>query len=408
MTPTQLNISPGSQMALVMYKAPKDANGEEIATSYTIFIGTDVNAANGTPVTFAAHGTHDNNYIFHGITNGIYYFKILAHNVNGDSAPSAVVGPVTVGPTTGANMVSGTVTFLGAATGPLYVGVFDNNTGAIYVQTIASPVSPQTYSVSGVPNGTYQNFAIIDMNNDGLIGVGDLQNVNNNNSGPQVTVNGGNVTGSMTLSSATMTVNVATNHQQFSGSSYNLSLRVNWGTKRPVSVTLFSGPNVPAPFDMGADSNNDEQTPTFLNSAIPVVGDTYQFQVTYSDGTAGIISSTVTAVITSFAQNLTMQITTPGSPNTPLLTWQAPASPPTSYTYSVGLNNAPGSPQKSWYYSGGQNSNGIPSTQLNVLFNTDGTANPNSALLSGTYQWWVTVQDNNNNTAQFITTYIAP
>src|SRR5882672_533931 len=243
MTPTQLNISPGSQMALVMYKAPKDTNGEEIATSYTIFIGTDVNASNGTPVTFPAHGTHDNNYIFHGITNGIYYFKILAHNVNGDSAPSAVVGPVTVGPTTGANMVSGTVTFLGAATGPLYVGVFDNNTGTIYVQTIASPVSPQTYSVSGVPNGTYQNFAIIDMNNDGLIGVGDLQNVNNNNSGPQVTVNGGNVTGSMTLSSATMTVNVATNHQQFSGSSYNLSLRVNWGTKRPVSVTLFSGPN---------------------------------------------------------------------------------------------------------------------------------------------------------------------
>jgi hypothetical protein len=407
-TPTQFNVSPASQLALAQYKGPKDANGEEIATSYKISMGTDINASNGATVSFAAQGTHDQIYILHGLTNGTYYFKITAHNANGDSAASTPVGPVVVGPKSGANTLSGTVTFPGTATGPLYVGVFDGNTGQIYEQTIASPVSPQAYSVAGVPNGTtYQNFAIIDNNNDGLIGLGDLQNVNHGNGGPPPLTVSGNTTSNIVLSNAPMAVNVATNHQFFSGDSYNLDLRENWGTKRPISVTLFSGPNVSVPFDMGADSNNDERTPNFPGSTIPVVGDTYQFQVTYSDGTTGIITSQVTAVLTSFAQSLAMNTAGPSYSRTkPLLTWAAPASPPTSYTYSVDLSNS-GGVQENWYYSGGNNSNGIPSTQTSVVFNVDGFANPSSSLTTGTtYDWSVTVQDANANTAQFITTYI--
>jgi len=403
-TPTQFNVSPGNQMALAQYKGPRDVNGEEIATSYKILMGTDVNASNGATVTFNAQGTHDDIYIIHGLTNGTYYFKMIAHNANGDSAPSSIVGPITVGPTSGANTVSGTVTFPGTATGPLYVGVYDGNTGKIYEQTIASPVSPQAYSVAGVPNGnTYQGFAIIDMNNDGVIGPGDIENVNHSNGPPPVTVSG-NTTNNIVLSGAPMSVSVATNHQFFSGDSYNLDLRTSWGTKRPVSVTLFSGPNVPVPLDMGADSNNDEQTPTFPGSTVPVVGDTYQFQVKYSDGTTGVITSQVTAVLTSFAQSLAMN--TAGSRTTPVLTWAAPASPPASYTYNVGLSNSNGL-QENWFYSGGNNSNGIPSTQTSVLFDVDGSANPSSSLTTGTtYQWWVTVQDSNGNSAQIGATYI--
>jgi hypothetical protein len=393
-------------MALAQYKGPRDANGEEIATLYKISMGTDVNASNGATIQFAAQGTHDDIYILHGLTNGIYYFKMIAHNANGDSAPSTIVGPITVGPTSGANTVSGTVTFPGTATGPLYVGVYDNNTGKIYEQTIASPSSPQPYSVSGVPNGTYQSFAIIDMNNDGVVGLGDLQNVNNGNGGPPPLTVSSNTTAPIALSGAPMTVNVATNHQHFSGDSYNLDLRVNWGTKRPISVTLFSGPNVPVPFDMGADSNNDEQTPSFPGTTVPVVGDTYQFQVIYSDLSTGTVTGTVTAVLTSFPQSLGMITSLPNSNIVPLLTWAAPASPPASYTYSVGLNNVNGS-QENWNYSGGNNSNGIPSAQTSVVFNTDGSASPSSSLTVGTtYDWWVTVQDANGNSAQFITTYI--
>jgi len=409
-TPTQFHVSPASQMALVQYKGPKDANGEEIATSYKVSMGTDVNASNGATVSFAAQGTHDQIYILHGLTNGIYYFKIIAHNANGDSAASTPVGPVVVGPTSGANTLSGTVTFPGTATGPLYVGVFDGNTGQIYEQTIASPVSPQSYSIAGVPNSTsYQNFAIIDNNNNGLIDTGDLQNVNHGNGGPPPLTVSGNTTSNIVLSSAPMAVNVATNHQLFSGDSYNLDLRENWGTKRPISVTLFSGPNVSVPFDMGADSNNDERTPNFPGSTVPVVGDTYQFQVTYSDGTTGIITSQVTAVLTSFAQNLAMNSPVPstsGTPATvPMLNWSAPLTPPASYTYSVDFS---GGSNVNWYYSGGNNSNGIPSSTTNVMYNVDGQASVSPLPIHTTYNWSVTVQDANGNTAQRITTYTLP
>ena len=59
-----------------------------------------------------------------------------------------------------------------------------------------------------------------------------------------------------------------------------------------------------------------------------------------------------------------------------------------------------------WAYFGGQNSNGIPSSQLNVVFNTDGLASPDASLTSGTtYNWYVQVSDDNGNTAQYTTTY---
>jgi hypothetical protein len=162
------------------------------------------------------------------------------------------------------------------------------------------------------------------------------------------------------------------------------------------------------PFDMDADSNNSEQTPNFLNGAIPLVGDTYQFQVTFSDGTTQNMSASVTALLSSFAQNLAMNTSSPHSGIVPLLTWAAPSSPPPFYTYTVGLNNAKGA-QENWYYSGGNNSNGIPSTQTSVVFDVDGSAFPSSSLTSGmTYDWWVTVRDANGNSAQFSTTYLVP
>jgi hypothetical protein len=158
-------------------------------------------------------------------------------------------------------------------------------------------------------------------------------------------------------------------------------------------------------------NNNGGQSPAFLVGAVPAVGDTYHFQVTFSDGSSvPDMTASVTAVLTSFAQNLVMQTTSPGSPNIPLLTWSAPASLPTflPYTYSVGLYNTNGSINVNWYYSGGKNSNGIPSTTTNVLFNKDGNASVTSLPGATNYKWWVTVQDANGNTAQYTTTYSTP
>jgi hypothetical protein len=157
------------------------------------------------------------------------------------------------------------------------------------------------------------------------------------------------------------------------------------------------------------DSNNGVQTPNFPNGAIPQVGDTYHFQVTYSDGTTQAIPVSITTVLNSFAQFLIMNTGSPFSTTVPQLNWTTPASPPTSYTYSVNLFNANGTAQESWNYSGSGNSNGIPSSQTNVLFNTDSSASPNPALTSGgTYDWSVTVQDANGNTAQQTVPYTVP
>jgi hypothetical protein len=288
------------------------------------------------------------------------------------------------------------------------VGVYGSS---IYTQSFANPVSPVTYSFAGVPTGTYQTFAIIDMNNDGEIDAGDITDTNGHGNSPTITVSGNSTGNNLILTNPLATIGIPTNTQQTNGSNtitYGINVEISSGSKLPISMTLFSGKNVAVPYDLNADQHNSNYSPIYINSVSPTVGDTYQFLVTFSDGTTQILTGTVNAVLTSFAQNPAMQTTAPGSPNIPLLTWQAPASPPASYTYSVRLNNAPGSPQENWNYSGGQNSNGIPSTQLNVLFNTDGTANPSASLLTGTYQWSVTVQDNNRNSAQFTTTYMAP
>jgi len=72
----------------------------------------------------------------------------------------------------------------------------------------------------------------------------------------------------------------------------------------------------------------------------------------------------------------------------------------------LGLNQPNVNGGEFWNYYGGNNSNGIPSSQLSVVFNVDNSANPSPSLTPGTtYDWWVTVQDDSGNSAQFQTTY---
>jgi hypothetical protein len=423
--PSGVSVAPGNTFALVQYdqhnsSALNDSNGREIATSYKIYIGTDVNATNLTPVTFAAHGAHDNNYIFHNLTPGTYFFKMSTFVGATESALSPVVS-ATLAAGTGPNTVSGTVTFPVPATGPLYVGVF--NGSVIYGEQIPTPYSSGVaYSITGIPTGNYQIFAIIDQNNNGLIEASDITNVNNNSQGgpPPLTVGGNISNNTIALTSAVSTINVTTSHQQFNGSSdsYGLSLGISWGSLRPVAMTLISGPNVSVPWDMPTDSNNNNLQANLPNSAIPVVGDTYQFQVTLYDPVAQTtstqnLSGSVTAVLNSFVTGMTAQTTAPGTVNIPLFTWVAPLSPPSSYVYNVGLYSTSGSANVSWQDFGGNNSNGLPSSTTNVLFNADNSATSNGASISSlpnttNYTWFVNIQDANGNSSRESTAYNLP
>jgi hypothetical protein len=407
-TPTNVNVAPGNGAVVVQYNDSEDSSGEEIATSYKVYYGTDTNATNGTgsPKTFKAQGHGTDLFILKGLPNGLTYFKVSAVNSAGESAATTPVS-ATLAAGTGANTVSGTVTFPGTATGhTLYVGVY-GNTG-IYFTAIANPVSPQAYSIAGVPSGTYQNFAILDLNDDGEVNPPDISDVTNHSNPPTIVVSG-STTGNITLASATALISVPTSVMGASGQlnpTYSISVQVDYGTKLPISITLISGKNVAVPYDMNADSHNANYNPIYLNTVSPTVGDTYQFQVTFSDGTTQVVTSTVSAVLTSFAQNLVMQTTAPGSVTVPLLTWTAPAVLPSAlpYTYSVSLSNS----TTFWNYYGSGNGNGIPSSQTSALYNTDGSASPNAPLVSGTYNWSVFVQDNNNNQSVYTTTYVVP
>ena len=423
-TPAGVTAAAGSTFVLLQYSQHgnsnlNDKNGREIATSYKVYYDTNSSFTNNTFVTFAAHGAHDNNYIKSNLATGTTYFFKISTLVGSTEGTASSVVSATTAAGTGTFTVSGKVTFslpagVPKATGPLYVGLFDQTANKIYAQVIpaASLTSPQAYSVTNVPAGTYQEFAIIDMNNNGLIEPSDISNVSGNQSNPPSVTVAGTTTSNLTITSAVSTMDITTSHMQFNGSndSYNLNLGLAWGSKRPVALTLVSGPNIPVPWDMPIDANNSLQDPNFPNGAVPTVGDTYQFQYTFSDGSTQTIPSTVTAVLNSFAQSMAMQTTSPGSPTVPLLTWVTPSSTPSPYTYFVGLYSVSNGTNVNWNDYGGNNSNGIPSGTTNVLFNADGSANSNGNPISSlpvgaNFQWFVGVQDNNGNTSVETTTY---
>ena len=414
--PSAPNVFPSSGAAFIAFNNSTDSNNDEIATSYKIYYGTDTNASNLTPVTVKA-GNQDDLYILSGLADTTnYYFKMTAVNGNGESTPSSIVGPVLIGATSGNNTVSGTVTFTGTASGPLYVGLFSQTLG-VYFQRFPTPASsPVTYSVSGIPSGNYQIFGVMDQNADGTVDVGDVTNFSGSNGPPPLVVGGditnqtialGAVSGANTVA-ATMFVTTSHNGFSFQSDNYSINLGIDFGTKLPISMTLFSGPNAAVPFDMTATPNSDYQ-PIFNNSVSPNMGDTYQFLVTFSDGSTQVLSATVTAVLTSssFPQNLTMITTGLGSPTVPVLSWSAPTTPPAflPYVYEVSVNG--GSDNENWNYP--NHSNGIPSTTTSVQYNVDGSANPNSPLIVGqTYNWEVQVQDADGNSASYTTTYLVP
>jgi len=392
-TPTNVAVFPSDQSVLVFYDAPTNANGAEKADTYKIYWSSDPGFTTGLgSQTYTAQGTNQNAYIVSGLTNGTMYFKMTAinHDTGGtlvESAATSVIGPIPVGATTGSNTVSGTVTYTGTATGPLLVGMYDTTNNMVYYTTIASPSSPQSFSISGVPNGAaYFNFAIIDNNNNGRIDTGDINNIDDSGAG-LVTVSG-NTTSNVTLTSDSSYVKALTQHY-FDGSNsyYNMILGARDGVKKVSALILLSGPNVAVPRDLDMTSGND--TWVFLNTTSPTPGDEYRYKVVYSDTTNEIKTATVSAVLSTsnMAQNLNAVTDGTGgsSAGIPYFTWSAPASPLGSYTYHLNLSGG----SVNWDYP---QDGALPSSTLNALYDS-------TALSAGSYNWNVTVVDANGNLA---------
>jgi hypothetical protein len=388
-----------------LYNAIK-SNNVEAATSYTLQWST---SSSFTTVagsqTFPAVGTHSNAWFVKGLSNGnVYYFRAYGTSAGtAVSAYSPVYGPVTIGAPTGGNTVSGSLSFTGTATGPMYVGLLNNTTNAVYLQYIASPSNTQAYSVQ-VPTGSYELVAVLDQNNNGVLDAGDLQNTNLNQY-QAISISGATANENFTLPSGNAVATVETQTDVSAAGvvqSYNLTFNVQEMAKLPVAVTLTSGPNVTEPIDIalcgqpGSNCGSNFRINTTLGTTAPTVGNSYGFNVTYSDGTTGTLTAAVTAVLTGYASNLAPSGT--GASTTPTFSWTDPANAG-NYVYSFELTQS--NAGTIWEVPGGGN---LTSSTTSLVWAVDPTESSNtpsvSSLTAGTtYYWGLTVQDVNGNSA---------
>jgi hypothetical protein len=253
-----------------------------------------------------------------------------------------------------------------------------------------------------VPAGDYVSFAIIDMNNNGVIDKGDLNKTNDTPSGGNTVISvRGDIKGvEETLLATNVLTRVTTMHVGSADSpgedAYSMQFEVGGNLKLPINVELGGGPNIPGTTDMGGSYNYYHLFYRIKDN--PNVGDSYVFAIKYSDGTSEKVKVSVTAVLDSFAQNLT----TSGEDRTrPTFNWSAPATPPPDYTYFIQLGQRTVGREWSYPLSG----NGMPSSQTSVLYNVDGSASLTSLQSGTSYDWIIGVMDKGGNQAVYSTKY---
>ena len=400
-TAPTFTISGGNAGALVQYNPNVDVNGFETATSYKLnWMGTATGSA-----TFTAQGTNQTVYLLGGLANGSYSFTMQACVAATCGTATAAV-PATIGATTGGTTVSGTVTYTGTATGPMYVAVHNNGGGSTftaYVARVAAPTSGATYSITGVPAGNWEVAVIIDNNNNGVIDAGDFNNAQSGGGTAITTTGSGTVSANITLPYTTnnAVAQIGTGHQ--SNANYSVNAFMADGLKRVVGVTLFSGPNIALPVDMGMGNGNSKfSLYDYIGAAVPVVGDTYQFKLLYSDASTEIVSASVTTVLSSFATGLT--VTPPTGSATPTFSWAAPANPPAGYLYTLYVYTTLTGSQD-WYYP--QNGTGFSGTSLVYNVGPSGAA-PLSVGTGTSYTWGLSVIDSTGLNSATATSTFTP
>jgi len=429
---------------LAQYKAITNSNSIEMPTSYTLqWSTTSTFTAIAGSMTFPATGGGGadiwfvNSTMTTGCTNcstlasGTYYFR--AYATSGGTATSSygiynssgTPVAVTVGAPTGGVTVSGTVTYPGTVTGPLYVGFFNYSTGNFYGEYIASPQSAQAFTIQVPIASTYYFVGVIDNNNDGVVDVGDINDVSSEGTPPTANITSTTSTENLTLTGGNSVVLTYTGHNIQTGQSdtYTVNADVRAGLKLPVAVELISttNPDVIVPQDIAACTscgNPQFQWQGSTLTTVPATNDSYGLKVTYSDGTSDAsLPATVSTVLTSTAAAtvLTPQTGTSTS-TTPTFSWTYPTNA-SNYTYQFWIccsnNNTiwdiPGSNSNTKGFTSSQIPvpAGIPwITSGNDILGESSNLPTISALDSSTtYSWTIQTIDSSNNYVQTTVSY---
>jgi hypothetical protein len=394
--PQGLRVSPSDGGAFLQWDTLQDANSHEYPQSYRIYASTSPNPGPsdaGTSIVKTVHAGGITSTIFSPLTNGTpFYFAVSAVTGNTESPTSAVVGPITIGNPAGGHSVSGTISFGFTPSGPLYAVVGVGTIG-FWSTKITNPVSPQSFTITGVPDGRYEFGAVFDRDSNGQFDSKDALTFRNQDSTPFVAVAGADVANvAVSLPGTDGMAWASTQYIQEDSSTprYRMRLGVAANLKQIVKAVVISGPGVVAPIDMRSDGT-DVYMWEIDNVSVPTVGSVYEFEATYSDGKTCNLSATVTGVWTSLPQSLAPAGNGTGSA-TPTFTWTAPPVAPSVYWYRMNVWPNNSSNGDLWF-------TGMPSSFTSLLFNDNGGASV-SALSSGqTYQWALSAVDPSGNLA---------
>ncbi len=436
--PELVAISPMDQGVVINFKpvtAIVNGNPVETPTVYWVEWSTDP-AFTNTMKFVAQAGARSNLWFVNNQTvpnsfkNGsTYYFRAYGVGPGGQGAYSVYGGStnptgVTIGAPTAGNSITGNVGFDGAATGPLYVGFLQRDSGMAYAERIESPVSYQDFSVMVPTGNNYYMFAIMDQYMNGVVDLSDLSNLGENGKYGNMQISY-DTQEYATLSSTPAPSKLTTtfyNDYDISGSKtgYRLNFNVREGTSLPIAVQLASGPKVPFPVDFATCTTCSAAQ--FSNvvgmDEKPSFADTYQLNVTYNSGSSETQSVQVTGTQGVFATNLA-PMKTNGAITTPSLSWTNPAIQ-YNYTYRFKLTDAYGN--TIWQVPAANafedafsfaETHWVGSTNTSTINWGEDLYNPSNKPtipeLSGAslYYWSITVIDGNGNAAE-TRAYYAP
>jgi hypothetical protein len=341
----------------------------------------------------------DSYMFFHtgGGTN--LYYKVTAYV----GATTASTGWVPVTTRTGGVTVSGTVSLSGVSTSkPLIVVLHQEVDGQyplFYSAIIPTPSTSgaNSYSISNVPAGTYSFHAILDVNQDGVHGPGDLDYQPSIYASEEIVVGSSNTTGiSPTITQRNAYATIQTNNWTSDGISTNknLGFSVESQARQPVNVYV-SGPGLQDNTPIGLNDRQEFRIWPGLSGVTPATGNQYTYTVHYSDSTSDTFPVTVGTFLTSFAGNLSPAGTVPYTNGIPTFSWSAPASPPSPYHYHLWLSGA----DAYW------NTDDLPSTQTSILYNADEEASKTSLTAGVPYYWTIVVLDRFGNQAAYQTSF---
>ncbi|MFC1524340.1 carboxypeptidase regulatory-like domain-containing protein [Thermodesulfobacteriota bacterium] len=397
--PTISSIIPASGTALIFYSTPADGNDVELADSYKIYYGINSSLTPQNAVGFftvSATGENDEGVAFlGGLTDATtYYFTVAALLTNPptETATSAA-SSVLVGARTGGSTVSGTLTVPVSAQGKqISVGLFNDSIG-VYYDSISSATATEAFSITGVTNGTYTLFVLVDMDASGHLNVGDLFQ-----DSTILSVSGDVANNNITLIDGNAEVELTTTHRTDNSNNdgYSVEVEVDRLKKQPVKMEL-NGPYFPGTIDL-ASFGGDARVWQDMGSTRPALNAQYSVTITYSDLFSETLDSSINTVLDSFpTPTYPLSADNNTGDTAPTFAWTAPADPPTVYFYGLRISEDSGG--SIWW------ADELPSTTTSVLFNNDDEASQSALTLSTQYNWSISIQDGDGNRAEYQVQY---